>query len=410
MRPVLNLLLLCCLAPSLWALDYYYYSPADSILYVQFPTVEQFDEDWVLLRFWNHGYDVNLPATDAPGTIVATDGTPGHILVSRDSTDGSRWFFRSTDYGESWTLAPLSHWGGSGRAFAGYAGRNPGESWMHNFPGEAEGDWAFFTHDGWLSYDSARIPTLINGGPDYVRVYSLSHDIGTLYGARQGGLTLCVSSDTGNTWAVGSRLPTQITEHGGCGATDEIWYRLFYGAHVVLDTGRVDLAVFAANPRYPQAFPWQSFLVGTDHPGEAYLVLWYDEWPPPPNWSLLSMWVYHIQNYGAAVDSSYHLFLDFVPVAVETEHDVLPHDLHLTAYPNPFNSSTQIEFTLPSTQRVSLRLYDVLGREVAVLMNEIQTAGLHRLTFDASGLPSGVYLCRLEAGEMVQTRKIVLVK
>ena len=79
-------------------------------------------------------------------------------------------------------------------------------------------------------------------------------------------------------------------------------------------------------------------------------------------------------------------------------------------YPNPFNSTTQIEFTLPSTQRVTLRLYDVLGREVAVMMNEIQTAGQHRLTFDASGLPSGVYLCRLEAGEMMQTRKMVLVK
>ncbi|MCX6601576.1 MAG: T9SS type A sorting domain-containing protein [bacterium] len=124
----------------------------------------------------------------------------------------------------------------------------------------------------------------------------------------------------------------------------------------------------------------------------------------------MNMWVYHIQNYGAVVDSSYHLFLDFVPLAVETVRDVLPHDLHLTTYPNPFNSATQIEFALPSTQRLSLKLYDVLGREVAVLMNEIQTAGRHRFTFDASGLPSGVYLCRLEAGGMAQTRKIVLVK
>jgi hypothetical protein len=82
----------------------------------------------------------------------------------------------------------------------------------------------------------------------------------------------------------------------------------------------------------------------------------------------------------------------------------------LSNYPNPFNSTTQIEFILPTTQRVSLRLYDVLGREVAVMMNEIQTAGAHRLTFDASGMPSGVYLCRLEAGEMMQTRKMLLVK
>jgi hypothetical protein len=79
-------------------------------------------------------------------------------------------------------------------------------------------------------------------------------------------------------------------------------------------------------------------------------------------------------------------------------------------YPNPFNSVTQIEFTLPTTQRVYLRLYDVLGREVTVLVNEIKTAGEHRVSFDASGLASGVYLCRMEAGNFAQTRKLVLMK
>jgi hypothetical protein len=88
----------------------------------------------------------------------------------------------------------------------------------------------------------------------------------------------------------------------------------------------------------------------------------------------------------------------------------VPVHFALQMYPNPFNSSTHLEFTLPSTQRVSLRLYDVLGREVAVMMNEIRAAGTHEVRFDASGLPSGVYLCRLEAGGMAQTRKMVLIK
>ena len=79
-------------------------------------------------------------------------------------------------------------------------------------------------------------------------------------------------------------------------------------------------------------------------------------------------------------------------------------------YPNPFNAITEITFTLPKTQPVSLRIYDVLGREVAVLVNEMKTAGEHRVTFDASGLASGVYLCRIEAGGMMQTRKIVLLR
>jgi len=82
----------------------------------------------------------------------------------------------------------------------------------------------------------------------------------------------------------------------------------------------------------------------------------------------------------------------------------------LRAYPNPFNSSTQIEFTLPVTQRVSLRLYDVLGREVAVVLNQMKTAGEHRVTFDGSGLSSGVYFCRMDAGTEMRTQKIMLMK
>jgi hypothetical protein len=87
-----------------------------------------------------------------------------------------------------------------------------------------------------------------------------------------------------------------------------------------------------------------------------------------------------------------------------------PSSFILSVFPNPFNSSTQIEFTLPFTQRVSLRICDVLGREVTVLVNEIQTGGRHEMTFDASGLPSGTYLCWLEAGGLTETRKIVLIR
>jgi len=82
----------------------------------------------------------------------------------------------------------------------------------------------------------------------------------------------------------------------------------------------------------------------------------------------------------------------------------------LSAYPNPFNSATQIAFTVPVTQRVSLQLYDVLGREVAVLLDEIKTAGAHRVSFDGSGLASGVYFCRMEAGKEARMQKIVLIR
>jgi hypothetical protein len=79
-------------------------------------------------------------------------------------------------------------------------------------------------------------------------------------------------------------------------------------------------------------------------------------------------------------------------------------------YPNPFNPSTQIRFTLYSSHVTRLTVYDILGREVAVLIDGPMSAGTHSVTFDATGLPSGVYLVALEhAGQRV-VRRISLVK
>lgn len=79
-------------------------------------------------------------------------------------------------------------------------------------------------------------------------------------------------------------------------------------------------------------------------------------------------------------------------------------------YPNPFNPSTAIEISLPARVHVFLRVYDLLGREVATLANRTMDAGTHRLTMDATGLPSGVYLYRMEAGGTVKTRRMVVAK
>lgn len=79
-------------------------------------------------------------------------------------------------------------------------------------------------------------------------------------------------------------------------------------------------------------------------------------------------------------------------------------------YPNPFNPNTNIGFSIQVSGFVSLNVYDVLGREVATLVNGVQGPGFKSVVFDASKLPSGVYLCRLQAGEFVQTRKLLLLR
>jgi hypothetical protein len=80
------------------------------------------------------------------------------------------------------------------------------------------------------------------------------------------------------------------------------------------------------------------------------------------------------------------------------------------AYPNPFNPATAIRYALPQAGAVRLVVYNMLGQEVARLVEGLVAAGRHEVVFDGQGLPSGVYLYRLEAGTFVQTRRMTLVK
>jgi len=79
-------------------------------------------------------------------------------------------------------------------------------------------------------------------------------------------------------------------------------------------------------------------------------------------------------------------------------------------YPNPFNPTTVIRYQLPEVSDVKLVVYDMLGREVSVLVNERRDAGVYEVKFDASELASGVYLYRLQAGDFVQSRKLLILR
>jgi hypothetical protein len=79
-------------------------------------------------------------------------------------------------------------------------------------------------------------------------------------------------------------------------------------------------------------------------------------------------------------------------------------------YPNPFNPSTVITYALPKQSPVTLKIYDVVGRVVATLIEETQAPGTYSLRFDASGLASGVYFYRIVAGSFADTKKLLLVR
>lgn len=79
-------------------------------------------------------------------------------------------------------------------------------------------------------------------------------------------------------------------------------------------------------------------------------------------------------------------------------------------FPNPFNPTTVIRYSLPAVSQVRLAVFDMLGRQVSELVNEKKEAGSYEVKFDATGLASGVYFYRIEAGTFVQTRKLLVLR
>jgi len=79
-------------------------------------------------------------------------------------------------------------------------------------------------------------------------------------------------------------------------------------------------------------------------------------------------------------------------------------------YPNPFNPTTSIEYTIPSDEFVTLKVYDILGNEVANLVNQRKEAGHHKVEFNAGNLASGLYIYKLQAGNYANIRKMLFLK
>ena len=105
--------------------------------------------------------------------------------------------------------------------------------------------------------------------------------------------------------------------------------------------------------------------------------------------------------------------VDMIPVTpMEVrENEYLPSGFRLQQnYPNPFNPITRIKYEIPQLTNSSLMVYDVLGNEIATLVNEEKPAGIYEVEFDATGLPSGIYFYQLKVENYIQTKKMMVIK
>lgn len=117
------------------------------------------------------------------------------------------------------------------------------------------------------------------------------------------------------------------------------------------------------------------------------------------------------RNLGTGEGIELIKILKNTPTLVEPGNDLVPYTFTLfTNYPNPFNPTTTIKYSLEKTEHVNLSVHNILGERIFTLVNEKQAAGIHKVNFNASGLSSGVYIYRIEAGLFTQSRKMIILK
>ncbi|MEJ2196809.1 MAG: AGE family epimerase/isomerase, partial [Ignavibacteriaceae bacterium] len=108
-----------------------------------------------------------------------------------------------------------------------------------------------------------------------------------------------------------------------------------------------------------------------------------------------------------------HFEISYEPVITDVVSDqlVLIDDFELYQnYPNPFNPVTKIEYVIATSSNVSIKVFDILGNEIAVLVNGEKTTGIYSIEFNATGLPSGIYFYGIKAGNYIETKKMILMK
>ncbi len=121
-------------------------------------------------------------------------------------------------------------------------------------------------------------------------------------------------------------------------------------------------------------------------------------------------YTYRIKAFNAVAESDYSNEASLTIVGIEEEMTT-PTDYSINQnYPNPFNPSTKIKFALPQNSHTKLIVYDLLGREIQTLINKELDAGYHEIIFDASIFPSGIYFYRIQSGNFIQTKKMILMK
>jgi len=335
-------------------------------------------------------------ALDGSGNVYVTGWSIGsgtsydYCTIKYNSAGVQQWVARYNGPGNGWDYAYSLAVDGSGNVYVtGYSeGSGTGHDYCtikYNSSGVQQ--WvARYTGPG-NNYDEARSIAIDGSGNVYVTGYSEGSGTGHDY------CTIKYNSAGVQQW---------VARYDGPGnSTDEANYIVIDGSGNVYVTGYSDDDYCTIKYNSSGVQKWvaryngnsldKAYSIALDGSGNVYVT----------GWSYLS---------GTNEDYCTIKYVQ-TPTGLQAIGNEIPKEFKLIQnYPNPFNPITKIKFDLPKNVNVKLTLYDMLGREVETIVNEQLNAGSYEVTFDGTKYTSGVYYYRLNAGDFVETKKMILVK
>jgi uncharacterized delta-60 repeat protein len=345
-----------------------------------------YEEAYSCRRTTDGGY-VLAGYTDSFGA-----GSTDFYLVKTDSLGDTLW--TRTYGGSSWDVAySVQQTSDGGYVVAGYT---------RSF-GAGDLDFYLVKTDG-------------EGDTLWTRTYGGSHEdwARSVEQTSDGGYVVA-----GHTHSFGGGEHFYVVKTNGQG--DTLWTRTYGGgtaakASAVQQTDDEGYIV-AGGSLSSAAGSWDFYLVKTDSLGDTLWTRTYGGTGTDEAYSVQQtadggyVLAGYTESYGAGEADFYVVKTgpDISPAAPTISPFPSGYQLHAN-YPNPFNSLTTIRYDVGRTGPVSVKVFDLLGREVTTLVQGIIPAGSYTVTWDAGDLPSGLYLCRMNAGEFTQTKKMVLLK
>jgi photosystem II stability/assembly factor-like uncharacterized protein len=397
----------------------------------------------------NSGTNSNLQSVffinENTGWSCGTDG-----VIIKTTSGGENWFEQNSTTSEDLREIQFvdENFGWAHQYNLILSTTNGGTTWAaQNFPPPSYVVALFFIdlNIGWLTYqdsDTANIAKITDGGASwmiqvqsrneyYEAIYFTDENYGWIannsfgvlkttdsgnnwipYSANIAGSPMCIRfADRQTGWISSNTLGSYDISKSTDGGMTWFNQKFASGEYIHSISCPNDSTVYTAGFKlFLPPNPYEEFILKTIDGGAT----WNEQYTG--NGKLNSIFFINDTTGWAVGDSGKILFTENGGVTSVNEYLINPVEFSLYQnFPNPFNPVTKIKFEIPGQARndntlVTLKIYDILGREVATLVNEEKPAGEYEVEFDGNGLPSGIYFYQLKTGQYSETKKMVLLK